>query len=46
MEAHVALATLFARVPGLRLTEPVESLRWRKLLPLRGLAELPVAGLA
>ena len=46
MEAQVALTTLFARFPGLRLTQPAESLRWRKLLPLRGLAELPVAGLA
>ena len=46
MEAQIALTTLFARFPGLRLTQPAESLRWRKLLPLRGLAELPVAGLA
>ena len=46
MEAQVALTTLFARFPGLCLTQPAESLRWRKLLPLRGLAELPVAGLA
>ncbi len=46
MEAQIALTTLFARFPGLRLTQPAESLRWRKLLPVRGLAELPVAGLA
>ena len=46
LEAQVALTTLFARFPGLRLAQPVESLRWRKLLPLRGLAELPVTGLA
>ena len=46
MEAQVALTTLFARFPGLRLTQSAESLRWRKLLPLRGLAALPVAGLA
>jgi cytochrome P450 PksS len=46
MEAQIALTTLFARFPGLRLSQPAESLRWRKLLPLRGLAELPVAGLA
>ena len=32
MEAQVALTTLFARFPGLRLTQPAESLRWRKLL--------------
>ena len=44
LEGSVALTTLFARFPGLRLTQPVESLRWRKLLPLRGLVELPVAG--
>jgi cytochrome P450 PksS len=37
---------LFARFPGLHLAQPAESLRWRKVLPLRGLAELPVAGLA
>ncbi len=46
METQVALTALFARFPGLRLTQPAESLRWRKLIPLRGLAELPVAGLA
>ena len=46
LEAQVALTTLFARFPRLCLTQPAESLRWRKFLPLRGLAELPVAGLA
>jgi cytochrome P450 len=46
MEAQIALTTLFARLPGLRLAQPAESLRWRKLLPLRGLAKLPVTGLA
>lgn len=46
MEAQIALTTLFARFPDLRLAQPAESLRWRKLLPMRGLAELPVAGLA
>jgi cytochrome P450 len=43
MEAQVALTTLFTRVPGLRLTQPAESLRWRSLVPIRGLVELPVA---
>ena len=43
MEAQIALTTLFARFPGLRLTQPAESLRWRRLL-MRGLAELPVTG--
>ncbi len=46
LEAQIALTTLFARFPGLRLAQTAESLRWRKLLPLRGLAELPVAGLS
>jgi cytochrome P450 len=45
MEAHVALTTLFAHFPGLRLAQPAESLRWRKILPLRGLVALPVTGL-
>ncbi|MBX7184886.1 MAG: cytochrome P450 [Vicinamibacteria bacterium] len=46
MEAQVALTTLFARFPGLRLDRPAESLRWRRIFPLRGLAELPVNGLS
>ena len=58
MDAHLATLTIehgarlattdrdFTRFPGLRMTQPAESLRWRKLLPIRGLAELPVAGLA
>ena len=44
MEAQIALTTLFARFPGLRLAQPAQSLRWRRLM-LRGLAELPVTGL-
>jgi cytochrome P450 len=43
MEGQIALTTLFHRFPGLRLTRPAGSLRWRKLLPLRGLEALPVA---
>jgi len=43
MEGRIALATLFRRFATLRLASARESLRWRKLLPLRGLAELPVA---
>ena len=43
MEGQIALTTLFHRFPGLRLAQPAESLRWRKLLPLRGLEALPVA---
>ncbi|HET7293360.1 MAG TPA: cytochrome P450, partial [Vicinamibacteria bacterium] len=46
MEAQIALTTLFARFPDLRLAQPAESLRWRKLLPMRALAALPVAGLS
>ena len=44
LEGEVALTTLFTRFPDLHLTQAVESLRWRGLVPLRGLAELPVAG--
>lgn len=43
MEGKIALTTLFRRFPDLRLARPAESLRWRKSLPLRALAELPVA---
>jgi cytochrome P450 PksS len=42
LEAEVALTTLFRRCPGLRLARPADALRWRKMLPLRGLEELPV----
>ncbi|HQZ16592.1 MAG TPA: cytochrome P450 [Vicinamibacteria bacterium] len=45
LEAEIALGTLFRRFPGLRLAQPAESLRWRKLAPLRSLVELPVTGL-
>lgn len=43
MEAQIALTTLFHRFPALRLARPAEALRWRNLLPLRGLEALPVA---
>jgi cytochrome P450 PksS len=43
MEARIAFTTLLRRLPGLRLAKPPESLRWRRNLPLRALAELPVA---
>ena len=46
MEAQIALTTLFRHFPGLRLDRPAETLRWRRILPLRGLAELPVADLS
>jgi cytochrome P450 len=43
MEGQIALTTLFQRFPRMRLAGPADSLRWRKLLPLRGLEALPVA---
>jgi cytochrome P450 PksS len=43
MEGQIALATLFRRFPKVRLARPDEPPRWRPLLPLRGLAALPVA---
>ena len=42
MEGQIALTALFQRFPDLRLAQPVESLRWRKLLPGRALEALPV----
>ena len=42
MEGAIALTTLFRRFPGLRLAQPASTLRWRNLLPLRGLEALPV----
>lgn len=43
MEGRIALTTLFRRFPGLRLARAAEELRWRRMVPLRGLAELHVA---
>ena len=42
MEGQNPHAMLLRRFPGLRLSRPAASLRWRKLLPLRGLEALPV----
>jgi cytochrome P450 len=42
LEGEIALTTLFRRFPGLHLAVPPDSLRWRKSLAMRGLAELPV----
>ncbi len=42
LEGEIALTTLFRRFPGLQLAVSSSSLRWRKSLALRGLAELPV----
>jgi cytochrome P450 len=41
MEGEIALGLLFRRLPGLRLAQPPESLRWRRSL-LRALERLPV----
>ncbi|HEV7684327.1 MAG TPA: cytochrome P450 [Pyrinomonadaceae bacterium] len=42
LDAQIALTTLFRRFPTLRLSQPAESLRWRKSLIVRGLESLPV----
>ncbi len=43
IEVHIALKTLFRRFPRVRLAKAPEALRWRRALPMRGLAELPLA---
>jgi cytochrome P450 PksS len=43
LEARIALTTLFRRWPGMRLSQPAESLHWRPAVPLRGLEALPVS---
>ena len=42
MEAQIALETLLRRAPGLRLSVPADSLRWRGSFIVRGLESLPV----
>jgi len=42
LEGQIALTTLFRRLPDLRLARAPESLRWRRSVLFRGLAELPV----
>ncbi|MEO8609871.1 MAG: cytochrome P450 [Chloroflexota bacterium] len=42
LEGHIALNTLVARMPTLRLDVPAEALRWRSGLTFRGLETLPV----
>jgi cytochrome P450 len=42
LETEVALTTLLARLPGLRVAVPEEELRWRFLPGFRGLEALPV----
>lgn len=43
MEGRVAIDALIHRYPNLRLAVPVEQLRWRPGVSLRGLISLPVA---
>ena len=42
LEAQIAIATLFRRVPNLKLAIPSNSLRWKRGLALRGQESLPV----
>ena len=42
LEAQIAIATLFRRVPNLKLAIPSNGLRWKRGLVLRGLESLPV----
>lgn len=42
LEGQIALRALFRRFPGLHLTGPPESVRWRTSLIVRGLESLPV----
>lgn len=43
LEAHIALTTLLARWPNLRLDVQPQTLRWRRNTFLRGLQALPLA---
>lgn len=42
LEGQVAISRLFRRIPDLRLAKPLDALRWRRGLVLRGLESLPV----
>jgi cytochrome P450 len=42
LEARIALGSLLARLPDLRLAVPVAELRWRPSVLMHGLAALPV----
>jgi cytochrome P450 len=42
LEGAIAIRSLLARFPRLRLAVPAEALRWRLSLVMHGLAELPV----
>ena len=43
LEGQIAIGTLLRRLPNLRLTVPLEKLRWRTVPILRGVQHLPVA---
>jgi cytochrome P450 PksS len=43
MEGRIAVERLIRRFPNLRLAAPVEQLRWRPGMSLRGLVSLPVS---
>jgi cytochrome P450 PksS len=43
LEGQIAIGTLVQRFPELRLAAPIESLRWRPGMVVRGLEHLPVA---
>jgi cytochrome P450 len=43
LEGRIALGSLLARLPDLRLAVPVAGLRWRPSVLMHGLATLPVA---
>lgn len=43
LEGQIAINTLLARCPQLRLAQPANALQWRKGMVLRGLKALPVA---
>jgi cytochrome P450 len=42
LEGQIAISTLFRGIPDLRLAKPLDALRWRRGLVLRGLESLPV----
>ena len=42
VEGQIAINTLLQRFPTLRLTTPVDQLKWRKIPIMRGLHHLPV----
>jgi cytochrome P450 len=43
LEGEIAFTTLLKRLPNIRLAVPIDKLRWRQVIELRGLVELLVA---